>query len=290
MTAPALDPAEVHALLGDLLPVLVPTATLDAEAGEVLLPVEGGRARISTRSLLTECAGKPQHAWPQLVETWLGQIGAGASALADGPLVVDTSRLRLQAVPRGEALPDGVSVGFGSAFDLLVVQDQDGWARRLQRADLDATALSADDAVRLALDETISQVLVGLDVREHALPGGAGLVRMASADGVPYVSAGITSIARLAGAELPFGALVGVPRHSALLILRVASRRSLDDVLVFSRLVASMYDNGADRCARGVYWFVGGDAHAVTVAEVPGAAPRVNLPPELSQVVAALPD
>ena len=289
MTTASHDHAEVLALLRDLLPVLVPSATLDQDAEEVLLPVSGDRARISTRSLVDECAGKPQQMWPQLVETWLREVSQRAAALAGEQAGMDTSRLRLQAVPRGDTLPGGVSVGFGSQFDLLVVEDQDGWARRLQQVDLDAVGITADDAARVALDQTISQVLAGLDVRDHALPEGVSAVRMASADGVPYVSAGITSIAQLAGAELPSGALVGVPRHSALLMVRVESRRTLDDLVVFSRLVGSMFDAATDRCARGVYWFLGGQFHPVSVVEVAGAAPQISLPPELREVVAALP-
>lgn len=293
MTAaqPDRTAGEAHALLSDLLPVLVPVATFDGAAGEVLIPVEGGRARVSTRSLLMECAGKPQHQWRRLVEGWLREIGEQVAAvpLEQVPLDPSLLRLRLQAVPRTDALPAGVSAAFNSAFDLLLVEDGGGVSRRLQQPDLDGAGLSADEAVSVALDATISQVLIALDVRDRALPGGVGTVRMASADGVPYVSAGITSVPQLAGVDLPYGALVGVPRHSSLLILPVRSRRDLDTVVVLARLVASPFDSGVDPCARDVYWFVNDDAFGVQVQEVAGAGPRLNLPPAVSDLVAALP-
>lgn len=277
----------VYAVLTDLLPVLSPGATLVEGSDELVVPLDGSRARVSTATLLSACEGQPEHRWPEVVETWLAAVGGQVRAAAsDAP--VDPARLRLQAVPRGAEPVTGVAAAFNAAFDLLVVEDRSGSSRRLLQADLDALGLGADQAIQTALDATISEVLVRLDVRPHDLPGG-GQIRMASMDGVPYVSAGITSVRQLAGADSPYGTLVGVPRHSMIVLQPVTSRTVLDGLPVLTSLVGSMYDSGTDRCARDVYWFVGAEAYPIGVDGGPDGRSQISLPAEVASVVASLP-
>ena len=276
-------------MLADLLPVLSPGATVDETSDELLVPMDQSRARVSTATLLSACKGQPKHRWPEVVEGWLARVQGQLSDAASGTTEVDPARLRVQAVPRGAAEPAaGVSAGFNAAFDLRVVEDRAGSSRRLLQTDLDALGMSADQAVQAALNATITQVLVQLDVRPHALPGG-GEIRMASADGVPYVSAGITSVRQLAGADSPSGTLVAVPRHSMIVLQPVTSRAVLDGLPVLTALVGSMYDSGTDPCARDVYWFVGGDAYRINADAGPDGQPRLTLPAEVGPLVAALP-
>jgi len=276
----------VYALLDDLLPVLQPGATLQSADNEVLLPVGDSRVRASTDSLLRLCADQPRTSWPSLVERWLADVQqASVTTTTNG---VDPSRLRVQAVPRSSAPAAGVSATFNSAFDLLVVEDLATSSRRLLASDLSALGMTGEEAVTAALNTTISEVLVRLDVRTHELPGGSE-VRMASADGVPYVSAGITSVRQLAGVDSPYGTLVGVPRHSMIVLQPVTSRLVLDGLGVLTGLVGSMYDSGADRCARDVYWFANGDAYPVGTSVGSDGRPEITLPAEVASVVASLP-
>ncbi|WP_375425320.1 hypothetical protein [uncultured Friedmanniella sp.] len=285
---PAGQRTSVYALLSDLLPVLSPGSSLDQERDEVLVPLAGARARVSTATLLTACATERERRWPQVVETWLAGVDRQlADAASEGQ--VDPHRLRVQAVPRGDDAGAGVRAGFNSAFDLLVVEDRAGASRRLLPLDLEGLGLSAEEAVRAGLDATIGEVLVRLDVRPHTLPGG-GEIRMASADGVPYVSAGITSVRQLAGADSPYGTLVGVPRHSMIVLQPVSSRSVLDGLPVLADLVGSMFDSATDRCARAVYWFVGAEAYPVGATASADGRPSLSLPPQLESVVASLPD
>jgi hypothetical protein len=281
------DRQRLYRVLAERLPTLSPGATLDAERDEVVIPLGDSRARVSTDTLLSGCAGQPKRRWPSVVETWLAGLSRQLTdAAADpGP---DPARLRVQALPRAAEPPAGVSAGFNSSFDLLVVEDRPEAARRLLAPDLDALGMTADQAVRAGLDLTISEVLVRLDVQNHTLPGG-GEIRMASAEGVPYVSAGITSVRQLAGVDSPYGTLVGVPRHSMIVLQPVTSRAVLDGLGVLTGLVGSMYDGSPDACARGVYWFASGDAFPVGVETEPGGRPQLTLPAELADVVASLP-
>ena len=262
-------------------------ARLDGDQDQIVVPVGDASARVSTDTLLTACRNGPERRRGEIVEEWLGDIRrqlAEASSLGQ----VEPARLRLQAVPRSDQPPAGLSSSFNAAFDLLVVEDRDGFARRVQQADLDAVGLSANEAVSAALNATIATVLTRLDVRDHQLPGGT-TVRLASADGVPYVSAGITSIRQLAGTDSPYGSLVGVPQHSALVILPVSTSKSLGVLPVLAGLVGSMYDGGTDPCSRGVYWFVGDEAYPLGVDTDTDGRQTIVIPPEVADIAASLP-
>lgn len=278
----------MHALLADLLPVLIPSATLDVERAELLIPIEGGQARVATRSLLATCAEAPHETWPTTVDAWLRTVREQAqSALADAGGPPDPAALRLRALPRAATQAPGLSAPFGSSFDVQVVEDLPDRMRQLTDDDLARLGMQPEQAVSTALTNTIQHVLIRLDVREHPLPGG-GAVRLAAAEGSPYVSAAITSIAQLMGTPLPYGALVGVPRHSAILMCEVTSRASLDNVALLADMIADMYAGADDPCAEGLYWFVNGDLHPVQVQR-DGDVARVVLPEALRSIAASLP-
>lgn len=282
--SPNEQPQEIHALVANLLPSVLPGAALDAENGEILVPLGTDRARVSTRSLQAGCQGQPPSSWSQIARQWLEQVRAQLEAAEAAP---DVRRLRAQAVPRGPEAPGGLSSHFNSAFDLVAVEDRDGSVRALQQADLDAMGISPEAALTTALDQTVSEVLVHLDVQPQPLPVG-GSVLTASAEGMPYVSAGVTSIRQLAGVELPYGALFGVPRHSMILILPVSSWQSLATVGLLSGFVESMYQDAPDPCAAGLYWYADGDAFPIGVEDADGEQ-RLVLPPELQALADRLP-
>ncbi|MCA1394634.1 hypothetical protein I6F20_37350, partial [Bradyrhizobium sp. IC3123] len=69
----------------------------------------------------------------------------------------------------------------------------------------------------------------------------------------------------------------------------VTSRADLDTLPVLTSLVASMYDEGSDRCAREVYWFVNGDAYPIGVEAGTDGRPQISLPAEVASVLTTLP-
>ncbi len=115
------------------------------------------------------------------------------------------------------------------------------------------------------------------------------LVRVASADGEPYVSAGITSLVQLAGTDLPHGALVGVPRHSMLVIQPMRSKRDLGTVKILESCVASMFREAPDGCTPRLFWFVDGDAHPLGTETGPDGSPTLLLSPALAPIADRLP-
>lgn len=200
----------------------------------------------------------------------------------------DASRLRMQAYPHGPQTPPGLSSSFNSAFDLMAVADYDGTPGLLQQADLDALRMGPEDVLRTALDQTINEVLVNLEVVPHDLPGG-GSVLMAGSDGVPYVSAGVTSIPQLAGVELPYGALVAVPRHSMILILPVANRQTLAAVDLLAGFAEFANNDAPDPCSPGLYWFVDGDAFPIGAEPGQDGQRQLVIAPQLEPVINRLP-
>ena len=277
--------ADVYALVEDLLPVLVPNSRLDPDEHEIVISHGSDRARVGTASLLALCAEQPSTAWPRAVESWLGAVDRQLAEAEVGLESVD--QLRLQALPRGRA-DAGMTTVFNSAFDLRLLADQSASSRLVRRSELDGLGVSAEEAVRVALDQTIGNVLVRLDVQTQELPGGSQ-VRVASADGVPYVSAGITSLAQLAGSDLPHGALVGVPRHSMLMIQPMLSKRDLSTVAILEGFAGSMFNGAADGCTPQLYWFVNGDAHPLGTETGPDGRPTLVLSPALAPVADQLP-
>ncbi len=214
------------------------------------------------------------------MESWLRAIDRQLAEAEVGIESVD--QLRLQALPRGQA-DSGMTTSFNSAFDLRLLADQPGSSRLVRRSELERLGISAEEAVRIALDQTISNVLTRLDVQTQELPGGS-VVRVASADSEPYVSAGITSLSQLAGSDLPHGALVGVPRHSMLMIQPMLGRRDLSTVAILEGFVGSMFDGAADACSRQLFWFVDGDAFPLGTESGPDGNPTLILSPALAPV------
>lgn len=99
----ATDPtaANVTALVQDLLPVLVPQASL-SDAGEVSIPVgEGQRLTASLAVIVDECRHEPQQHWPRMVDSWLRAIQEQVvDGSAPSDLAVVRSGLRARVVPR----------------------------------------------------------------------------------------------------------------------------------------------------------------------------------------------
>jgi len=202
--------------------------------------------------------------------------------------VQDASRLRMQAYPHGSETPPGVSSTFNSAFDLMAVADYDGTPGLLQPSDLEVLQLDPAQVLQTALEQTVNEVLVKLDVVPQELPG-VGSVLMAGAEGVPYVSAGVTLIPQLAGVELPYGALVAVPRHSMILILPVASRQTLSAVDVLAGFAEFASKDAPDSCSPGLYWFVNGDAFPIGSEPDGNGQRQLVIAPGLEPVINSLP-
>ena len=145
--------------------------------------------------------------------------------------------------------------------------------------------LTPDDAFTTGLRNTIGKVLVHLDVRQHDVGNGL-TISLAAADRNPWVSTGLTSVQNLFHApELPFGAIVAVPRLSAVLFTPVLSDRVTADIVLLGRLVSDMHRDSADPCSADLFWFHDGALYRIER----GDGTRVTLPVELEPVVAALP-
>lgn len=285
VTTPNDVRSDVYALLDDLLPVLKPGAHLDRDQDCVVLPRAHDRIRVATDSLLGACAPEPSTRWPRTVESWLAGIDRQI-AEADAGLE-SAGQLRLQALPRDTA-EDGMTIPFNSAFDLRLLANQSDSTRLVRRSDLERLDIAPEEAVRIALDQTVSEVLVGLDIQSQQLPGNAS-VRVASEEGNPSVSAGIAIVSHLAGEDSPHGALVAVPRHSMIIVQPVRTRQDLSTVGILEGFARSMFDDAPDACSPLLYWFVDGDAHPIGTEPVAEGGPQLVLSPPLANAANRLP-
>jgi hypothetical protein len=276
------EPADVHALIQDLLPVLVPGARFDADAAEIVLPVGRAEPRAVTTTIAARCARSPRHLWPRLVEEWLRDVSDQATlAIGEIELLGDVRKLlRLRIVPTtSEPTRDGfVVTEFGPFFDAMVVIEHPRYGGPLTKER--AARLGLSRLGTLAVDNTQRYELTGLTVTERPLTLTES-VRLVTKPGSRYVSTALTDLASHLPRRCPYGALVGVPGHDTVLLYPVTSTAVFGVLPVFADVVAEMYDAAADPCARGVFWWFDGHLPAVPDSGTP--------PPELRRLLSRLP-
>ena len=279
---PADVAADIHALIQDLLPVLVPDARFDADLAEVVLPVGQAEPRAVTTTIVGRCTRFPQHEWPGLVEEWLRTISDQATlAIGEIELLGNVNRLlRLRIVPKtSERTREGfVVTAFGPFFDAMVVIEHPRYGGPLTKER--AARLYLSRLGTRAIDNTQKYELVGVTVTERPLTMTES-VRLVTKPGSRYVSVALTDLTGYLPRWCPFGALVGVPDHNKVLLYPVTSTAVFDVLPVFADVVAEMHDDGADRCSREIFWWF--DGHLLPVRE------RGTPPAELRKVVSRLP-
>lgn len=283
MGGQSADASSIRSTLSDLLPVLMPGASFDGAGDEVLVPLDDGRARVNVDSLVTRSADVPATRWPRLIDDWCAEV---LEHLQRPEPSLDADLLRLRLVPTSPVDADVVIVKpYGVYFQLEVMADLSDrrlWIGPARAAEL---GLTAADAFSTALRNTIQQVLTKLDVRRHDVGNGL-TISLAAADGTPWVSTGLTSVANLFRApELRYGALVAVPRLSAVLFSPIGSDRVTADILLLGRLVADMHRDSDDPCSPDLFWMHDGALYRIEL----GDGTSVTLPVELQPVVASLP-
>ncbi|GAA2111801.1 hypothetical protein [Actinomadura alba] len=273
--------ADVHALIQDLLPLLVPDARFNAEAAEVVLPVGRAEPRAATAVIVERCARAPQHKWPKLIEEWLlGVSDRAAMAIGEIELLGDVRRLlRLRIVPR---VPDTaretfVVTEFGRHLDAMVVIDHPLYGGPLTKERCARLGLSRVGS--LAVNNTHERELIGVIATERPITMTES-VRLVTKPGNRYVSAALTELPQFLPGPCPYGALVGVPDHNTLLLYPVTSTAVFDVLPVFTDVVGEMYERSDDACSSDTFWWLDNRLALVTPdgappAELSGLIPRI---------------
>lgn len=282
---------DVHALVQDLLPVLVPSATFDP-AGDVIVPRgEGERARFSTRTLVEWCRGQPNPAWPPAVDQWLRAMQEQVDVVpAPSSLAGLGPQLRARMVPRmePELAASVVHRGYTDDIDLCLIVD---YPDRMLRVTKDMLAPGEDEAALLheAIGSTVGADLLDLDDREHEV-GPRDRVRLIAKDNNLYVATALMLVRRFLPDPSPYGALVAVPAGSVLLLYPVTSDRAVGFVAVFRRMNESLFRDAPDPLSTAVYWWHEGTLYPVIFEETEDPQrPQVHLVPALEAVVRSLP-
>jgi hypothetical protein len=284
--------ADVHALIQDLLPVVLPDARFDATAAEVILPVGWAEPHAVTTTIVGRCARAPRHTWPRLVDDWLRDVSDRATlAIGEIELLGDVpALLRLRIVPKlsGRAREVFVMTPFGPFFDAVVMIDHPRYGGPLTRDR--AARLHLTDMGTHAIDNTEQHELAGLTVSARPLTATESVL-VVTKPGCRYVSAALTDLARYLPRECPYGALVGVPDHNRLLLYPVASTAVFEVLPIFADVVAEMHDDGVDRCGRDIFWWA--DCHLFAIGaegvSARGGSARRALPRKLRRLLRRLP-
>lgn len=240
---------------------MLPGATLDAATGDLLIPVEGGRARVATDAIVQEATELPDADQDEAVRTWLLEVVTQLQPAIGAPEVVapEALRARLMLPTPSDFELDLVAVAVNNCFDLVVVYEDDGQLNYLQPDQVDGLG-SLQELLGTALRQTIAEELLDVDVRDHE--AGGFQIRMLAKDGCPYVTAALMSLARFMPVPAK-DALVIAPRFSAVAFTPMVSR---DDVRLagpLAQIASSLYDGSPDACSDGVYWWHDGDFYAL---------------------------
>ncbi|WP_433260123.1 hypothetical protein ACQPZF_23215 [Actinosynnema sp. CS-041913] len=265
------------------LAVLSPDASLDAEEGELVVPLPDGRARISLASLVEQADRTPSGEWDALAVTWLTSVRKNIE-LARSEATAPPDRLRVQFRRHQPAPANLVTLPYDENFDLAVVVDHETRVSALTREQASAFGVSLDEIGKRAVQQTIVAELGELDVRDHPVPGGMS-TRLIAHDGNPYVHTVLMSLKRFTPGEAPFGALVSVPRRSAVLLHEVYTRDVLDFLVPFSRMARSLHDGASDPFGPEVYWWAAGRYHEVRIEDTGADTARAHLPAEVRPIV-----
>jgi hypothetical protein len=277
--------ADVHALIRDLLPVVAPSAWFDPGTSEVVLPVGRSEARASTWTVLERCARASVPSWPRLVDEWVREVQHRAFlAVGEMELFGDVRELlRLRIVPKlaprdREGL---VVVPAGDHFDAMVMIEHPRYGGPLTKARAGLLGLRK---LGYVMTNTHDRELADVSVRDQPLLPGRD-VRVVTKPGSRYVSALLSEVEQFLPGPNRYGALVGVPCHSTLLLYPITSAAVLDVLPVFADVAREMHADAEDPCAPGVYWSHG-ERRLTPLPDSPGA----ESPKEFADLLLRLPE
>lgn len=281
-------PAGLASLVASEAGRAFPGAVIDPAAGEVMIPVSGGRARVSTVSLAVDCARSGPEAWPEIVRRWLNEVGVSLRSAEQADAAPDPSSLRLRVMPRWA--PDASAAVAHQAvpyeFDAVLVAGGGGQGWSYLPAEQAEVFGGVWDAVSIGLRQTITEEIFDVDVREHQIAGET--IRLLAKDDSEYVTTALLSLARFLPGPAPHGALVIAPSYSAVGVHEVRGSGSLDLIPTMSAMASDLASRDERPCSRSVYWWYEQVFHLVDVSPGAEGRPMVHLPEELRGVAGSL--
>jgi hypothetical protein len=273
----------------------LPGARVDPQAGDLVVPMASGEARISLESLAAELQISEPETAPELVRQWFAELAASLNTAAAAPQVAPfapvppagPATLRLRVMPRWS--PDvAATVAHRPVpfeFDAIVIGfDATGQPAYVTREQ--AFAMGGVEAVvETALNETLVDELSGLDVRDVDIAGER--VRVIAKEGSPYVTTALLSIPRFLDDNAPHGVLVIAPSYDHVAIHDVRGHAAIELIPDLAATAADLSRRSAMPCSDGVYWWYGQQFHRIGVAEEAGE-PVIDVPNDLRDVAWSL--
>ncbi|MDQ6657687.1 MAG: hypothetical protein M3Z00_05615 [Actinomycetota bacterium] len=140
------------------------------------------------------------------------------------------------------------------------------------------------DPFAVAAEQTFTHELVGADVRDHVAAGVT--FRMIAVDGSPFTTTALLWPDTVAKFHGMVDAIVSAPRMSAVLVRPVLTQGDIGAARTLRSVAQVVFRDAPDPCTDEVYWWHAGQIFRV---EFDRSTVGPVLPPELSQLVAALP-
>lgn len=271
-------------------PAVVPGAVVDGESEDLLVPVSGGRTRVSLASLREHWVAQSGPGREEVVRRWLAGVAsetnAGAAPADPMSSLPAAEQLRLRVMPAWDpaALAGVAASAVPLTFDAVVVYpDTAGRPAYLANAAAQAYG-GVDAAVTIAVQQTILAELADLSVTEHDIDGHP--LRLVSSPGQPFVTTALISLARFLPSRPAAGAVVLAPSYDTLVVRAVERRNDLNAIPMMTAMARERFAQADDACSPKVYYWHDGVFYPVR-SEPNGA---VSLPPELQPVLSSLLD
>ena len=286
---------EMAALVAAEAASTLPGAGVDAQTGELVVPMASGEARIALDSLAAQLEIAEPETALALVRQWFAELAVSLNTAAAPPQTAPPepippagpSTLRLRVMPRWS--PDvAATVAHRPVpfeFDAVVIGvDAAGQPAYVTRDQ--AVAMGGVEAViETALNETLARELASLEVRDVEISDEQ--VRVIAKEGSPYVTTALLSLPRFLDDNAPHGVLVIAPSYDHVAIHDVRGHGAIELIPDLAATAADLSRRSAMPCSDGVFWWYGQQFHRIGVAEEAGE-PVIDVPNDLRDVAWSL--
>lgn len=205
------------------------------------------------------------------------------------PAAERDSLLRLIITKTADLGPDGIYIYLNDEFVALLVAMGPGESGRFQRAFPVLGHLAA--RWKIAFPDLLYRALENMkkdDVTVQSYDQGEASPLYIVADQGVSGAAQVVRLEQLLGVDLPYGALVGIPRAHQIVAVPIRKHRDINSMEPLLRLVYDVGSQASDRLSLDVFWLHKGRLHPLHADGNNGVLDRIDPPDEFFQMVEQL--
>jgi hypothetical protein len=205
------------------------------------------------------------------------------------PAAERDSSLRLIITRTSDLGPDGIYVYLNDEFVALLVAMGPGESGRFQRAFpvLGHLATRWNTTHPALLSRAIENMRGDNVLVDSHDQGESSPLYIVVDQGVSGV-AQLVRLEELLGFDLPYGALIGIPREHQIVAVPIRKHRDINTMEPLLRLVYNVGSQASDRLSLDVFWFHKGRLHPLHADGNNGELDRIDPPDEFLQLVEQL--